>query len=207
MRLFVALAPPAEILEELKAVQKKLMATHTPPTPEAQAGWDKNAGVLLARRSPWRASGADQLHLTLQFLGDAHTVHAKEEIRKKLEEVGARHGEITIKPAQLGAFPNVLHASVLWAGVEGEGLAPLAKDIENTLRELGIARDKAFTPHITLCRSKIPQDAGAMLKLYEGHVWSAKKWKAEEFVLFESHPVLGGREHVMVAKYKLGHKA
>ncbi|VVB57262.1 RNA 2',3'-cyclic phosphodiesterase [uncultured archaeon] len=204
MRLFIALVPPAEILEDLKNVQAEMAGGQTRPSASAQAGWDRQTGTLLVRRSPWKASGPEQLHLTLQFLGDDINLHRKEEIRKKLQEVGPRHVPFEIKPAGMGAFPSPARASVVWAGVQGAGLEGLAQDLASALSSLGIRRDKPFSPHITLLRSKIPQSAQEMMKPMAGRAWSEKNWVAGEFVLFESHAALGGREHIQVQKYPLG---
>lgn len=203
MRLFIAIMPPAEIVEELKGLQKGLLAGGARIGAAEQAGWDKEKEVLLVRKSPWRPSAPDQLHLTLQFLGDGINLHQKEEIRKALEGVGPKHAPFEIRPAGLGAFPSPARASVLWAGVEGSGLEGLAQDIEAALLPLDIKRDKPFAAHITLARSKLPQDAKAMLAHYAGRAWGEKGWKAEEFLLMESTETLGRREHEVVQKYAL----
>ena len=204
MRLFIAIVPPAEVLEELHKVQKTLLAGGAKVGAAAQAGWDKEKGVLLERRSPWRPASTEQLHLTMQFLGNDITLHQKEEIRKALQAVGPKHAPLSMTASHLGAFPNEGRASVLWAGVEGNGLEGLARDIEGVLQPLGISRDKPFSAHVTLARSKFPQDAKTLLAPYAGRAWGEKGWKAEEFTLFESQMVLGGREHEVVQKYKLG---
>ena len=204
MRLFIALVPPPEILEDLKGVQKKLLGGQGKVGASAQAGWDRQAGALIVRQSPWRAAGADQLHLTLQFLGDGNTVHQKEEIRHALEAVGPKHAPVVLTPSHLGAFPHEERASVVWAGIEGSELRTLAQDIESALLALGIRRDRPFSPHITIARSKIPQNAQKRLEPLASARWSEKSWRAQEFVLFESHARLGGQEHLVVQKYRLG---
>jgi 2'-5' RNA ligase len=203
MRLFVAIATPQEITQELDKLQKGLIFPQKPPSHLEQSGWDPNKEVLIARRSPWRAANPSQLHITLQFLGDDINLHQKEKVKEALMPICKKHKPVEIKPAFIGAFPSLNHARVIWAGVEGVGLNSLADEIEKALKPIGITRDKPFSPHITIARTKIAQDVSGMLKPYLSKPWGSKGWVAQEFILFESKLGLGGHEHEIVQAYKL----
>jgi len=201
MRLFIAIVPPSERLAELVGLQKLLL-------PKKAAGpdrlvWDSKEGRLLSPAGVWRPAPAGQMHLTLQFLGDDITLHKAHDVEMALQQVAKRHAPFDVAAAGAGAFPRVERANVLWAGLEGEGVKGLAQDIEQTLAQIGIKRDKPFAPHMTIARSKTPQNAQELLRQMEGKKWSEQKWQVEEFVLFESKHILQGREHCALQTCKL----
>ena len=202
MRLFVAIVPSAESRQELADLQKQILPAPAKRSLERLA-WDPKEGRLVAPVGSWRPAPVEQMHLTLQFLGNEVNLHQKEEIKQALLAVPARHSPFEMAAGGLGAFPSAERASVLWAGLESDELSRLAEDIASTLSAIGIRGDKPFTPHITIARSKSPQDARALLTAQSGRPWSATPWRVGEFVLFESSEVLGGREHCAVEKYRL----
>src|SRR4051794_5578843 len=109
MRLFVALVPPPDILDELE----EAVLPHKEDVPELK--W--------VRR--------ELLHVTLAFLGecDDRTV---DRLLPRLERAARRHERMTLSLAGGGAFPsNGAHARVLWTGLYGDrrGLAPLAASV------------------------------------------------------------------------------
>lgn len=201
MRLFLAIVPPPERRYELQAWQELIL-----PKQESKPdrlSWDSKEGKLVTPSVNWRPASAEQMHLTLQFLGDELNVHQKEQIRQALMPVCGRHAPFDMEAGGLGAFPNEERASVLWAGLQSTGLRALTEDIEATLAQTGVKRDKPFLPHITLARSRVPQDVRAILKPWSSKKWGEYAWHVDEFVLFESRHELGGREHHIVERYKL----
>lgn len=67
----------------------------------------------------------------------------------------------------MGAFPNPRNPRVVWAGIKAKSeLLVLQQAVEKGLREMGFeAEDRPFTPHLTLCRIKSPEDGRAIGKL------------------------------------------
>lgn len=209
MRLFVAIHPPEMILADLKKLQASLLAGQGEirPMDGDRLGRD---GVIRPQRLPWKATRADQLHITLQFLGNDITIHQTEEIRQKLKEVRPKLREVgpLFAPFELacvgaGAFPTPAKAQVAYAAVEAPELGPLADAVENALRPLNIRRDKPFKPHITIARSKWAQNAGEWVAAHEKKTWSGAEWNVSSFSLMESSTELGGHEHRVLEKYVL----
>jgi len=205
MRLFIAIQSSEDQKRELGELQTRLLPKATRRTAD-HLTWDPKAGQLVAPSGIWRPTSSDQLHLTLQFLGNDINLHQQEEIRQSLMAIGPRHPPFDMTPTCLGAFPSPERANVLWAGMESDALVRLADDIAATLLPLGLANDKPFHPHITLARSKTAQDVRALLTPLAGTPWSPKRWMVGEFYLCDSQPILQGREYVVVERYGLGLK-
>ncbi|MBA4436844.1 MAG: RNA 2',3'-cyclic phosphodiesterase [Nitrosopumilaceae archaeon] len=97
---------------------------------------------------------SDQLHFTLQFLGEI----TEEQIQKVIESLQTiEFSEFTINLKGVGAFPKPKFPRVIWVGTDEEGgknLIELAKKVENVLKPLGLVSDKPFKPHITIFRIK-----------------------------------------------------
>ena len=60
---------------------------------------------------------------------------------------------------ELGAFPSVRRARVVWAGLDDptHRLAGVAGSVGDEMERIGFAREKrAFAPHVTLARLRSP---------------------------------------------------
>jgi 2'-5' RNA ligase len=160
-RLFVALVPPAPVRAELAACAAPL------------------AGV--------RWTPAENLHLTLRFIGDTETE------KQKLFE--AALAKVRVEPFILpvggtGLFPTRGPARVLWAGV-GHGhsrLHQLRKQVDEALLRVdpGIAMP-GFHPHFTVGRLDPAHEAKAIARFLERHrAFEAPPFRVEEFQLMAS---------------------
>jgi 2'-5' RNA ligase len=96
----------------------------------------------------------DNLHWTLQFLGDL-TDTEMAEVCMRTVRTAAKHEGFTIEAKAVGAFPSITRPRTLWLGA-GEGaeeMIALQSDIERSLRALGFrGENRAFVPHLTLGR-------------------------------------------------------
>lgn len=104
---------------------------------------------------------ADKLHLTLVFLGNATPAHV-EGFKPVIDALARRHAAFQLELAGAGTFGTARAPSVLWLGVAG-ALEPLRELQADTQRALltqplpGLSpneHERAFTPHVTLARSK-----------------------------------------------------
>lgn len=96
----------------------------------------------------------DNLHWTMQFLGDLSDVEMAE-VCLRTVRTAARHEGFTLEARGVGAFPNIERPRALWLGV-GEGSDPFCElhaDIQAALESLGFrAERRQFVPHLTLGR-------------------------------------------------------
>jgi 2'-5' RNA ligase len=168
MRLFIAVTPPAEALDELEAAVAPLRSS----CPELR--WTV--------RQNW--------HVTLAFLGQVDEAVAGElgpELGKAVAEVAA--GQVSLGPA--GSFPkDKTWAKVLWVGLEDQGgfLGGLAKTVGDAAAEAGAAPDRAhkvYTPHLTLGRCRNAAVLGPLVSSLSG--FRGGPWRAGEIQLFRSH--------------------
>ena len=97
---------------------------------------------------------AEQLHFTLQFLGEI----SEELVQKVIESLQTiKFTEFSINLKGIGAFPKPKFPRVIWIGTDekgGRNLIELADKVQNVLKPLGLVSDKPFKPHITIFRIK-----------------------------------------------------
>ena len=160
-RLFVALVPPAAVQAELAALAAPLPGVRWTP--------------------------ADNLHLTLRFIGDTEP-----DRQAALAEALAR---VRVEPfvlpvGGLGLFPTRGPAKVLWAGV-GHGhprLHQLRKQVDEALLSVDTALDvHSFHPHFTLGRLGEAHAAKLLAKFLGRHgEFEAPPFRVDEFRLMAS---------------------
>lgn len=94
----------------------------------------------------------ENLHFTLKFLGPVE----EEKIApasEALEGALRPFPRFSILARGIGAFPDIRRARVLWVGLEGSSLAPLAAGVEAALEAIGFGREKrGFKSHLTIGR-------------------------------------------------------
>src|SRR3954449_4970844 len=134
MRMFVAVIPPEQALEDL--------AEFLSPRQEAEPGF--------------RWTVRDQWHLTLAFMAEVADRHL-DDLQGRLARAAARRTPFEVALAGGGAFPNPARAKVLFAAVEAarpDGqveLARLATGARAAATKAGAdAEGGRFHPHITL---------------------------------------------------------
>jgi RNA 2',3'-cyclic 3'-phosphodiesterase len=179
-----------------RAVRVRLfLAVPAPPSPayaeavaEVRAAF---AGARPVRDGSW--------HATLRFLGEVADLRG---VVSAVGPVAARHAPIPVEVAGLGAFPRAERARVVWMGLQGHGLAPLAADLAAaTPLPHDRDADRPFAGHITIARLDPPADARALVERWRGrHVASAT---VDRVVLFRSDPAPGGPLYTPVQDFPL----
>ncbi len=165
MRLFVAVVPPDDVLDDLEA--------HLQPRLEA------GPEIRWTDRHQW--------HVTLAFLG-AVPERRLDDLTDALARSAARRDPLILRLAGAGAFPNPYAARVLWAGVEqvrGD-LVAVAGGIRNASSSVGATPDGTrFDPHLTLGRFHRPTEATRWIRALDA--WEGPAWRVEHLALVESH--------------------
>ena len=167
MRLFVALVPPADALDELAAAVDALRAT---------------PGLRWTRPEQW--------HVTLAFLAEVDD-RAREALTPRLERVARRHAPPTLALAGGGRFGG----RVLWTRVDGDraALRRLADAVRAAARRCGLPVDtRPYRPHLTLARTLArardpATDLAPLAAALDG--FAGRPWSASDLHLVRS--VLG----------------
>ncbi|WP_441250743.1 RNA 2',3'-cyclic phosphodiesterase [Kitasatospora sp. McL0602] len=191
MRLFVAVLPPVEAVQELVDAAAPLR------------------GTAEGERLRW--SGVEGWHLTLAFLGELPVVEL-DRLEQLLGQVAAGHGAHRLRLAGGGNFGD----RVLWAGVEGEtwALKRLAEAVRVAVAELGVETDQyGFHPHLTLARAGSSHGqrraerraaAGGMQALAEELAdFRGGEWEAAELHLVRSEQGFGPSRYTTVRSWPL----
>jgi 2'-5' RNA ligase len=140
IRAFIAIELPDDVRDAMSDVQAWLQRA----TAGVKVSWTK----------------IENLHLTLQFLGDVPEDQVAG-ISAALDKVAGNHARFVVPVGRVGAFPNLKLPRVLWVGCE---------DREGKLRALALAvracgwADEAreFAPHLTLGRVRFPRPDAAL---------------------------------------------
>lgn len=165
MRLFVAVVPPAEVVEHLGEFVE----------PRREYPDD---GLRWAAEENW--------HLTLAFLGEVPE-RKTEELEKRLERAAHKRAPMTLRLGGSGAFPNAAEARVLYTGVHGgrPELSRLATGARAAANRAGIeVAGRKFTPHITLARLRRPLDVTKWVRIFDSY--AGPEWTADRIELISS---------------------
>jgi len=102
---------------------------------------------------PIRWVPAENMHLTLKFLGDV-SLNNLDVLKDILRGEAVDREQMVISLGTLGAYPKVRRPRVIWVGMEAPPeLDALQRSIDKHTARVGYARDsRRFTPHITLGR-------------------------------------------------------
>jgi len=186
-RLFIAAELPQAVKTALVAAQER----------------------LRRGRPPIRWVAPDAMHLTLRFLGDTSSEQIPA-IEQAMRGALAGHTAMTLQLTAIGAFPNAMRPSVVWAGVGGAtgALERAQTDLEAGLAAIGIAREtRPFHPHLTLGR--VQRDANAVAleqlraALREAPALPPIAWLSERIVLFRSELRREGSIYTEIVDCKL----
>jgi 2'-5' RNA ligase len=134
IRSFIAIPLPPQILTNLVAFTR-------------QQG-------LHARESGFKPVKAENMHLSLKFLGEIDQNQVRE-VSQALTQITASLDPFRAAVRGIGAFPNWSNrVRVIWVGVEPvEPIRSVYRLIDEATVKIGVpSEDRAFSPHLTLAR-------------------------------------------------------
>ncbi len=118
---------------------------------------------------PVRWTAAQNIHITLKFLGDIDERRLPE-LKTRLISAVQGVQPFSLQVGKLGAFPNANRARIIWVGCQLEPAGfLLQKSVEEATLEMGFPREKRpFSPHLTIGRvntTSSSQDLAALARL------------------------------------------
>jgi 2'-5' RNA ligase len=180
LRLFVAISVPDEVRDRI----------------------DHEAAPLKERWPRARWIPVENQHVTLKFLGWTPSDRL-EAVSEAIQIVARSHGPSDVSVTGLGAFPSERRVRVLWVGLDDPGslLTRLASDLEKAFDPLGYpAEGRAFTPHLTLARFKVPERPKEPLPELQGG-W--EPFPVERLELYRSRLHPKGARYEMMEPFDL----
>ncbi|PIQ83787.1 MAG: RNA 2',3'-cyclic phosphodiesterase [Candidatus Omnitrophica bacterium CG11_big_fil_rev_8_21_14_0_20_63_9] len=185
MRAFIGLPLPHEIRASLKELQRELA------TAGADVKWVEPQNV----------------HVTLKFLGEI-TEPQRQDIERRLREIGAASISFIAQLAKPGAFPSWSAPRVIWIGIEpgDKPMSALAARIEEAMGGVGIAKEpKPFAVHVTIGRVRSARGLRELSARIRGLQWQPPKpWTVSTVTLYESRLSPGGPTYAVLAETPLG---
>ncbi|MBS0202697.1 MAG: RNA 2',3'-cyclic phosphodiesterase [Planctomycetes bacterium] len=164
--------------------------------------------IVLSQLSRLRPSlkvvAADELHVTLPFLGETRADQVPE-LAAALQAVAAAEHVQSLKIHGLGAFPSISRPNVVWAGFENP--VPLVRwsdRLWERCEALGFAREaRPFHPHITLARVKSVPPASLIGEIQQKSATDLGDTTIDALVLFRSDPGPAGPCYTSIASARL----
>jgi 2'-5' RNA ligase len=180
MRLFVAIWPPAEVLDDL-------------PLAYLQSRIDRQ-GVRFTR--------PEKIHLTLRFLGNVQDEQL-EPLVQALSESLAAVSSVELEAKGVGGFPNLRRPKIVWIGLSADLMAIRDRVVEATDSFAEVLDDDSSQPHLTIARvSPASQKVGRILAdcLQELGDRNFARWRASEVTLVKTLP---NGSYEVVARFPL----
>lgn len=170
-RLFIALAMPSEVREQLADLTTRL----------------QKGAQFTSCRPAWVDPAS--IHLTLAFLGTKALADVPT-MGDTLRRITARYGPLRFQVRRLGVFPSWRQPKVLWVGARERThqLLGLRKDIEMVMVRFGYEPDpRPFHPHLTLARFKSAKGVAMLEPIVAAHqAFDVPSFPIEAVTLFRS---------------------
>jgi 2'-5' RNA ligase len=181
LRLFLAIAIPEDVREELRRWQQELQ----PLLPPRVVRWTK----------------PEQFHLTLKFLGNVPAADVPA-LREAARAVCAMASPLRLRAEGVGFFPNPLSPRVFWVDIKNPDgrLLEFQRQLEAAMAPFAEKEEpKKFTAHVTLARFERLRRPEA--ERFAAHAQTDKvfgEWKAKEVELMESQLTQAGALHAIL---------
>lgn len=151
---------------------------------------------------------AEQLHLTLKFLGNIPG-SLVEELSSSLRAICEQYSPLRLRAEGLGCFPNARNPRVIWIGLQGDlqALEQLQEEIERASSRWAEKEEpRRFSPHLTIGRVREnawreARQIGAILETAAAPTLGA--WSAGEVCLMRSQLSPQGAVHTPLATLPL----
>jgi 2'-5' RNA ligase len=177
MRIFCAVELPddvrASVAAHISRLREAAGSSSSSSASPLKAGWER----------------AEKLHLTLKFLGELERARV-EALTRAAERAAEGVDKFELTLEETGAFPASGNPRVLWLGLRDDTrqLAALQERLEKECARENFPREaRAFHPHITIARIRIPNAAARRLaKLHSETKFEAARFSVNEFVVMQS---------------------
>jgi len=195
-RLFIAIELTQPVRHKIKEHIDRLRTA----LPDVRASWTR----------------AENLHLTLKFLGDI-PVSKVESLSQALLRAAKLATPFETVIQDCGVFPPRGKPNVLWIGIgtHASGVLPskestspiqwLHRTIEDECKAAGFARDqRKLHPHLTIARLRRPHGARELAELHQAIGFEPLSLKVADVCLIRSELSSAGSRYTVIARPELG---
>ena len=184
-RVFCAIDLPRHLRERLMTHIDRIRDE----VPDARASWSR----------------ADNIHLTLKFLGDVSLPQVE-----KLSEAASRSvadlAPFKIAVEQAGVFPKLGQPRVLWIGINDFSgkLDQLHARLEDESAKAGFVKDeRPFHPHLTLARLRQPRHARTLAAAHQRLEFQPAEIAVSELLVIRSELRSEGSKYTVISRHAL----
>lgn len=159
---------------------------------------------------PVKAVAAENLHLTLKFLGETPDERIGD-VCNRLRELTAAHPPLQLELRTIDCFPHLNRPAVIWIGVEEIAADPgcpqltqLSQHIDQAMAELGFQPEsRPWRAHLTLARIKgrPPEPLKTWIQEASDRVFG--QTELDQIQLVQSTLERSGPRYVDMAKFEL----
>lgn len=184
MRLFVAIELTDEVREELKSVQSALGRSCD--------------GVRWVH--------AEQLHLTVKFLGEVPDGEVSR-VAEAVARSAARSASFEMELTDCGCFPPRGPVRIVWVGTRdpSELLTGCVNAVEQEMEAVGFPKEsRPFSAHLTIGRAADGRQASGIRAAVERHSVKPVRQPVDELILMSSVLSPKGPSYSVVSKARLG---
>lgn len=183
-RLFLALPVPPFICQAVSQAQQQVQTL----TPDWSMTWVK----------------PENIHLTLQFLGDT----SPQRLQRVQQVLSKRVPDFPMLRLELGGpgvFPSLAQPRIVfWEVLPHPALIHLQRALAKAMRQLGYALEKrAYRPHLTLGRVRQPVPQGVNYPLPQKFSVQTLHWQTGQVELIHSELLPEGPRYHRLATYSL----
>jgi 2'-5' RNA ligase len=170
--------------------------------PAVRSRAEELIGILSAADADVKWVETENLHLTLQFLGEVPDAELAA-VCRAVEKGAAQVRPFDLEVGGAGAFPSSNRPRTLWIGAAAgtEQMADLHDHIALELADLGYQdEDRKFQTHLTIGRTRSGKNVYALGQLLKQHVdFQAGRMCVEKATVFSSKLGRGGPIYEVLA--------
>lgn len=183
----------------------RLFAAVDVPEPQKRSVEKGIQALRMALVGAVRWVPRENWHATVKFLGEVADDRLGD-VSSVLAAVCSRSPSTTTSLTDLGAFPSLGRARVLWVGLTDPGgrLAALADALETAFGEMGFRQEsRALHLHVTLARIRAPIPIAAVVEKAGPYTFDREPFAVDRLVLYRSHLSRSGATYDPVATFPL----
>src|SRR4030095_7794925 len=147
------------------------------------------------------------MHLTLRFLGPVEEKLLEESIIPILEKISGDELGFSLEVKGVGVFPSLSKPRVFWLGMDDgqDRLKRLQVKIEGAVSKLPVHQEeRAFHPHLTLGRIKVPDRKNPWARVLEEYEKiDFGSFPAAHVILFKSELTRAGAVYTKLREFKM----